>query len=206
MKLIDISWTISTKMTTYKNKQSKKPGIKQTRSLERGAVEHRVRLDSHCGTHVDAPAHMLRGKTIDQISLEKLCGPCKVFEIKTEGKIDKSQVERLDIKKGDIVLFKTPNSQSSETAKFKPEFTYLGEDAANYLSKKKVKSVGIDYLGIERSQKGHPTHKTLLKSGIPIIEGLRLRGAKPGKYKLFCLPLKIKAGDAAPARAILIRE
>ena len=39
-----------------------------------------------------------------------------------------------------------------------------------------------------------------------IIEGLNLRQVKPGKYDLICLPVKIRNGDGAPARAILRRK
>ncbi|MCX6000360.1 MAG: hypothetical protein NTU41_12465 [Chloroflexi bacterium] len=36
-----------------------------------------------------------------------------------------------------------------------------------------------------------------------IVEGLDLCAAPPGDYELICLPLKIKDGDGAPARAFL---
>lgn len=43
----------------------------------------------------------------------------------------------------------------------------------------------------------------LLKAGIWIIEGLNLSRVRPGTYDMLCLPLKIAAGDGAPARALL---
>ena len=50
---------------------------------------------------------------------------------------------------------------------------------------------------------GHPVHRTLLDAGIVIIEGLYLNEVPPGDYELLCLSLKIKDGDAAPARVFL---
>ncbi len=66
--------------------------------------------------------------------------------------------------------------------------------------------MGIDYLGIERNQPGHDTHRALLSSGVAIIEGLRLADIAAGKrYYFMCLPLRIVGFEAAPARAILLK-
>ena len=64
--------------------------------------------------------------------------------------------------------------------------------------------MGIDYLSIEEANKeGHSVHRTLLGAGVVIIEGLYSSDIPPGDYELLCLPLKIKDGDAAPARVFL---
>ncbi len=69
-----------------------------------------------------------------------------------------------------------------------------------------VKAVGTDYLGIERDQPGHETHRALLSHRVAIIEGLRLADVDAGKrYYLLCLPLKIVGFEAAPARAVLLK-
>jgi arylformamidase len=46
--------------------------------------------------------------------------------------------------------------------------------------------------------------QTLLGSGIPIVEGLRLAHVERGTYYFVCLPLAIHGLEAAPARAILL--
>ncbi len=66
--------------------------------------------------------------------------------------------------------------------------------------------VGTDGLGIERAQKGHPTHKILLGNDIIIIEGLRLKDVPEDVYDMFCLPLKIPGVEATPARVVLLKE
>ena len=50
---------------------------------------------------------------------------------------------------------------------------------------------------------GAETHRILLRAGVWIIEGLDLARVRPGWYRLICLPLKIRGGDGAPARAVL---
>ena len=84
------------------------------------------------------------------------------------------------------------------------DYAYVSADAARYLVQIGLKLVGIDYLSIEEAHKdGHLTHHILLGAGIVIIEGLDLARVPPGDYELFCLPLKIKNADGAPARVFL---
>jgi arylformamidase len=125
---------------------------------------------------------------------------------KVDLKVTKEDLEKYEIEENDIILLKTQNSTLSEESEFNPEFIFLGETGAKYLVEKKIKSVGIDYLGIERSdiQKDKQTHKSLLGNDIPIIEGLRLNHVKEGEYILYCLPLKIEKIDGSLCRAILI--
>ena len=40
-------------------------------------------------------------------------------------------------------------------------------------------------------------------AGAVILEGLDLSAVPPGRYEVFCLPLKIRGGDGAPARVVL---
>jgi arylformamidase len=44
----------------------------------------------------------------------------------------------------------------------------------------------------------------LLENGVVVVEGLDLSEVNQGRYKLYCLPLKIIGSDGAPARAILV--
>lgn len=67
-----------------------------------------------------------------------------------------------------------------------------------------MRGVGIDSLGIERSQEGHPTHKTLFNNSIIIVEGLRLKEVVEGEYFMVIAPLKLEGTDGSPARALLI--
>jgi arylformamidase len=48
-----------------------------------------------------------------------------------------------------------------------------------------------------------PAHRALLGAGVIIVEGLDLSAVPPGPYELLCLPLKLRAGDGAPARVVL---
>ena len=220
MKIYDISMEIREDMPIYKNKEEKKPKIVIKRTIEQGANESRIEIESHTGTHADSFFHMIEnGETIDQIGLEKFAGECLVLDF--SNKKDKITIEdfhekfyndkksnskiksnkEMIIKKNDVILLKT---RKTSMKSFDFNFTFLDKSGAEFLAKKKIKCVGIDNLGIERGQPGHETHKALFGKGIPIVEGLELSNIKQGRYFFIGLPLKIKNGDGSPIRAALI--
>ncbi|MBT2570054.1 cyclase family protein [Planococcus sp. ISL-110] len=200
MKIYDVTGTIFEGMAVYKNKPEKQPKIDQRTT---GYVtETRLELDVHTGTHIDAPLHMkVDGETFESISLDKLVGTCKVLDLTgVENGISKADLEAFELEKEDFVFFKTKNSFDEN---FNFEFVFLAEDGANYLAELGIRGVGIDALGVERSQEGHPTHKTLFASDIIIIEGLQLKEVEQGEYFMVAAPLKLTGTDASPARVLL---
>lgn len=207
MKIIDISWPIAKDMTTYKDRND--VVIKQTKDFEADGVrEHTITLGTHTGTHVDAPAHFLKaGETIEKIDIENLVGPCTVLDLTScNDRITRADLEKKSFEEGDIVLLKTKNSECSYNGPFNSSFVYLDDAAAGFLAEQGVSSVGIDYLGLERNSLEHKAHRVLMSVGIPIIEGLRLKEVQEGEYLLICLPLLLKGLEAAPARALLMKD
>jgi arylformamidase len=205
MKIIDISWPITENVTEYKDRTSVKLTSLKSFTKDKGR-ETLITIHSHTGTHVDAQSHFLRnGMSIDAIDLNKLIGTCQVLDMtQIEKKITKRDLQRFTIKKHEIILLKTKNSYLSPTEKFNPDFIYLDHSGAEFLVEKQIKSVGIDYLGIEREQVDHGTHTLLLENNIPIIEGLRLKNISKTHYMFYCLPILFKHIDSSPARAVLI--
>ncbi len=204
MKIIDISRTIAEDMVVYKDKQEKRPQIRVSRTLHEGANESVIALDSHTGTHADAFYHMMQhGKKIHEIPLDKFMGQCVVLDMThVNERITAKDLQKCKIRKNEIVLLKTKKRLEKS---FDYNFTFLEKSGAAYLAKLGVKLVGIDQLGIERAQPGHESHLTLFKKGIPIAEGLELSQVKEGKYLFIGLPLKVKNGDGAPVRAVLVQ-
>lgn len=207
MKVYDISWPLSPATTEYKNRKS--IVFTETKVFDKDNVRtSTICFDSHTGTHVDAPSHFLKdGKTIDQVRLDRLIGRARVIDMMTAvNAISMNDLARYDIGADEIILLRTINSGVHGTDPFYKDFMYLDATGARYLAEKRVKAVGIDYLGIERGDPDHMTHTTLMKADIVIIEGLRLAHVPAGKYFMVCLPLAVIGLDAAPARAILITE
>ncbi|MDY6865250.1 MAG: cyclase family protein [Halobacteriota archaeon] len=207
MELIDVSLSISESMVIYKGDPEVK--IEELKDISSDGVKlSKISMGLHSGTHIDSPSHFLEdGGSIDSLNLESFVGDARVFELTSvEKSIEESDLSVFEIQSGDILLFKTTNSNLYKTNTFTKDFVHLGQSAAEYLIKKKVKTVGIDYLSIEKSgSKDHPVHKLLLSNKITIIEGLNLGDVMPGEYTLFCLPLKIQGVEASPARCILVK-
>src|SRR3989338_3677586 len=129
MKIYDLSPEISESMAVYKDKIEKKPRIIQTRTLREGANESRLEIESHTGSHVDAPFHFLEnGKTIEKINLEKFMGKAIVLDLtKTKGSIKNTDLKKFKLQKNEIVLLKTKNKPDR---KFNPDFAYLEKSGA----------------------------------------------------------------------------
>ncbi len=206
MKIYDISMTITKDMQVYKNIEDKKPTFTVASNFETGSsYETKITFNLHTGTHMDFPLHMIpNGETSDTLDLSQLIRSVKVYDLThLTDSIDASNLINLDIEKNDFILFKTRNSFEEV---FNFNFIYINESASVYLAEKGIKGVGVDGLGVERDQKGHPTHKHLMYSNITIIEGLRLKEVPEGIYQMFALPIKIAHVDALPLSVILVKE
>ncbi|WP_405097474.1 cyclase family protein [Oceanobacillus sp. FSL H7-0719] len=200
MKLYDVTAPIFEGMPVYKNKPEKQPKLNTVTNEH--VTETRVSLDLHTGTHVDSPLHMINdGDTMETIAIEDLVGKVKVFDLsQAEDRISLKDIQDLPIERDDFVIFKTKNSFDDE---FNFEFIFVAEDAAVHLAEIGIKGVGVDGLGIERAQPGHPTHRTLFKEKVIVMEGLRLADVAEGEYFMVAAPLRIQGTDAAPARVLL---
>jgi arylformamidase len=171
-----------------------------------------IRLGSHTGTHIDPPFHFLDdGATAEDLPLDVMMGEATVADLRgTAGPIGPDELAGLSLsEKVTRLLLRTDNSAlwATDPHAFPDEYVSLSADGARWLVDHGIRLIGIDFLSIEaRGAPGHPTHRTLLESGVVILEGLDLSGVAPGEYTLVCFPLKIAGGDGAPARAVLLED
>jgi len=211
MKIFDVTLTISPESIAW-------PGdtpvsLERFRKIEEGANANapRINMAAHTGTHVDAPYHFfMDGKGVDQLRLDILTGPVLVVEFNTEvDMIDAQTLKEQNIPMGTLrVLFKTRNSQfwANQEREFQPGFIGVTQEGAKYLVERSIQLVGIDYLSISPYKKSRPTHEALLGVEMVVVEGLDLSRVSAGLYQLYCLPLKLKGADGAPARVILMGD
>jgi arylformamidase len=169
----------------------------------------RIEMGTHTGTHVDAPLHLLDGAPgVESLAMSSLIGPTRVIDVANSAvPFNRDQVEA-QIAGASRVLFKTRNSERIQHGNFEffPDYVAMDPEVAEVLVEHAVVLVGIDSLSIERyGAVGRPTHETLLRAGIVILEGLDLSEVTAGDYTLMCLPLRIVGVDGAPARAVLMK-
>ena len=186
--------------------------VSSEKTLHKDGVNlSRLEMGSHNGTHVDAPAHFIpEGATTEAIALEALVGPVWVADCTgvTEGEgITVGVLEELPWEgQPERVLLKTRNSALWQRDYFQPRYVFLAPEAGRWLVGRGVRSVGIDYLSIEKFGRPAPeAHLALLSAGVVIMEGLDLSEVEGNRtYTLACLPLRVLGIDGAPARAVLI--
>jgi arylformamidase len=165
----------------------------------------RLTMTTHAGTHVDAPAHFVPGgATVDQLPLEILTGKARVVEVLARERIDREDLEKLDLRDDLRVLLKTRMSGQLHRSAYQEDHVYVSHDAAVYLVQAGIKLVGFDYLSIDRfGSTEFAAHQALLGRGVIVVEGLDLSEVEPGEYEMACLPLRLAGGDGAPARVVL---
>jgi arylformamidase len=213
MRLYDVTVPISVNIPVWPGDPPVR--IEQVASIAQGDPYNlsRLHLGSHTGTHVDAPSHFLHGgQTVDQLPPELLVGPAYVASLEqlVGNTIQAHDLTSLQLPEDATrLLFKTRNSTlwDSQPAGFQRDYVHLDTEAAEWLVRRGVRLVGIDYLSIEAfGASQSPVHHILLGAGIVVIEGLDLGQVPAGPCQLWCLPLKVQGGEGAPARAVIVRE
>jgi arylformamidase len=208
--IIDISLPIGPDLVVWPGNPA--PHMRPTSRLARGGRSNvsELCLGSHTGTHVDPPFHMLEeGATSDLLPLDALVGEAEVLDLtRITSTIGPAELESAMPARGaERVLFKTRNSSHWHVTPpaFTTDYVGLSFEGAEWIVERGIRLVGTDYLSIEpHGAPGHPTHDTLLKAGVVIVEGLDLSSVEAGHYTLACLPLKLVGADGAPARAVLL--
>jgi arylformamidase len=163
-----------------------------------------VHTSVHAGTHVDAPFHFVPdGMTIESLPLEIFIGPARVCAVDAGSHITGQDVESAQLAGETRVLFKTRNSNLLKKGEYDAAFAPFSVDAAEALVKLGVKLVGLDYLSAAAADEQVPVHRAFLDHGVILLEGVELSEVPPGRYELFCPPVKLAGSDGAPCRAVL---
>lgn len=178
------------------------------------------------GTHMDAPAHLLReGKTISNYGIEEFIAPACVIDVRNEVEknadyqISKEDIENWEKQYGTVpencfFFALTGWSQYwNDEAKYlnmDPKgimhFPGFGKSAAEYLMQRNVQCVGIDALSIDAGiANTFPAHHIILGAGKLQLENLtNLEPIIGNKSTVFSLPLYIQDGPESPARVVAI--
>jgi arylformamidase len=184
--------------------------LERVKRIAEGANANVSRLDCgvHTGTHVDAPLHFIDGAPgIDSLSLKVLTGRAYVIDLRNAQVLDAATLEASEIPpRTRRILFKTRNSAmwARQEKEFQTDFVAVEASGAEWLVRKGVQLVGVDYLSVAPYGNSRPTHRILLEAGVAVVEGLDLSQVSQGRYALYCLPLKLVGSDGAPARVILV--
>lgn len=219
MKIIDLSMTIRPIWRWP-------AGIRLVKDMEKGDPYRATSLDTgmHFFTHVDTPLHIEQHReSIDQVQLERLCGPASVIDLSPVSPNLEITAEALrgradHLRQGDILLLKTcwDLERDCTSREYWSEAPYLNAEAAAWLSSLPLRAVGFDFPqdhvlreipGRHPSAEEMPTHDLILRKGILLIEYLcNLHQITSNRVEVFALPLKLAGAEAGCARVVAVEK
>ena len=182
-----------------------------------------LNINSHSGTHVDAPLHVIaepNTTSIEEMPLDWCYGEAVCIDIShfppkawisekdLESAVKKSGIE---IRRGDIVLLYTGHwNRTQGTPAYGNDNPGLTKEAMMWLKDQGIKSFGIDAVTpdnpIDQQQRGvFPCHNK--ESFVPHYENLANLDKVVGKRFIFVgLPLKLRDCSGSPVRAAAILD
>lgn len=179
-----------------------------------GFAEQRITMLTHSGTHMDAPAHLIKaGATLEQLGLPHFIGSAVALDLASVP----GPIIALDdllpfgqrLRGKDFVLLHTGWSRHWGNAAYFGNYPVLAEAAARWLAGFAFKGIGIDTISFDAfDSTALPIHRTFLTRNTVLVENLvNLEKIPAAEFLFCCLPLKIAETDGAPVRAVaLCRE
>ncbi len=211
LKLQDLTVEMSSELTVFPGDPAfEKQVIVKLDDKNNHYCLSKISLSNHLGTHIDFPAHVMRGgKTSSDYSHDDLQGDGLIIEVPSEHRsINLNFLKEYSFFQNDIIFFKTNNSNLSKTGNFSDHAVYIEPEAAEFLVESKVKIVGIDYLSVDQySAIELPVHHILLSNNILIIENLDLKNTTQGRYQFLIIPsFKIAGMDGLQVRVFVVNN
>lgn len=213
MKIIDLTHDITEDMPVYPN--SDKPKLKTVFTYEKdGFRETMLTFGTHIGTHIDSPAHIVKGKpTLDAFSVSQFVGKGLVIDCRNIKDGDEITAEHIlkygeKLNQAEFLLFNLGWDKKWGTNDYFGNFPCLSSEAIDVIVNSNYKGIGIDVISIDSIGKPLKVHTELFtKKSLIVVENLtNLEKCGNEIFTFVCLPLKLIDVDGSPARAIAIIE
>ena len=181
------------------------------------SMESRMMLMSeHAGTHLDAPWHSWpEGKSVDQIPLDQLMLPGHLLDLRAKRPHEPITVADLEgaasrsgrpIAAGEPTLVWTGVDARWGEPNFTLDRPFVPEATAQWLADQRIGLFGTDLIQVDDPDEWwYPTHTSLARNGIPMVQQLCALDRLEGKEFVFLVvPLKLRGGTASPVRPIAL--
>ena len=177
-----------------------------------------LHIETHCGTHMDAPTHFLSKdeyRTIEEITVDEMVTEGVILDFSHKEPNDEisraelaEQAEQYNLQSNDYVILDC-RMTPEDTDRYLENFVYISEDAAAYLVEQEVACFAVDALSADKpgaTLEEHHVHHTLLPEDILIIEGVaNLAETTPGRYDVIATPIPYVNRDGSQIR-LLVRK
>jgi kynurenine formamidase len=212
-----LSYPIKKTVPGYGNPR-KKLAILQTRSMRQGDAcdIFSFTMDNHWGTHVDCPAHFLKGgKRVADLPPEtwRFRFP-QIVSVKLEaGELMTPEHLASSIKsRTDLLLLRSGWSKFRGTARYSRKNPGVHASVGRLLRTRypKIRAIGFDWVSLSsflHREAGWDAHRAFLDSKLPgspilILEDMDLRAADSRIREVWALPLRIDGIDSAPCTVV----
>ena len=210
--VIDLTQVISPNMPVYPG--TEKPKFIPANSYEKdGFKETIISMFTHTGTHIDPPAHIIKGKlTLDKFPASQFVGKAIVIDCRDLPEGGVITIDRLYkhgelLNKAEFLLFNLGWDKFWGTDKYFGDYACIDNDVLEFIINSNLKGIGFDVIGLDPIKDVELTrHNKLFKAkDIINIENLKnLDLLYGGLVDFACLPLNLEDCDGAPARAIAV--
>lgn len=198
MPLVDLTMPLSPATPVFPGDPAIE--VRLAADLERdGYVTHELRLGTHSGTHLDAPAHLsASGRSLADVPLEQFCGRGVLIDAR-DG-LGPGAVEQAGVQPGDVALLWTGLSDDWQRPGYAERVPDLDLAAVRLLRDAGPSLVGVDAASVDAAP--FPVHRLLLSADVLVLENLvGLAGLAGSRFTVTALPLAV-ALDGAPARVV----
>ena len=153
--------------------------------------EHQITINTHFGTHMDFPYHMIDdGKKSSDFKLENFIGKGKVININNPD-LDSIEDE-------DVFLLYSEHIEKGIDNLFN-DVPVLYENLVDFLITKKPKMLLLDIPTPDKFP--YPIHKKILGNDILIVENVcNMKLLIDKKFKVYAIPLNFEEFDGSPCR------
>jgi len=194
-----------------------KPEFEDFATLEEDDYNSTIlHVETHCGTHMDAPTHFLSKdeyRTIDEITVDEMIteGVICDFTHKEPGAgVSRQELvegaEQHDLSAGDYLIWDC-GMAPADTDHYLRNFVWPEEGAAEYMVEQDIACFAIDALSADKpgaELHEHDVHYTLLPEDILIIEGVaNLEAVEAGRYDVICTPIPYANRDGSQVRLLV---
>jgi kynurenine formamidase len=224
-RIIDLTQKLSANTPTFGGERDSMRYEKLADIERDGYTMGAFRVPEHFGTHVDSPAHFVKGReTIDRIEARRFIAPVVVIDVRAQVKdnpdyqLSSADLESFErggrVPEGAAVLLLTGwDKRFGDADKYRNvdkagvmHFPGYSQEAIRYLLKRNVVALGIDTLSIDYGpSKDFVGHKVSHGGGLYHIENMTNLDKLPARgAAIFVGALPIEDGSGSPARVLAI--
>lgn len=183
----------------------------------RGSMNTVFTMNSHIGTHIDAPRHFYpEFASIDEVALDRIVmREAVVLDLSHKGRdsiITGDDLENTGVKpqSHQIPVIKTLwTDRAWGTSEFWAHMICLDPSVSEWTTERGVPAVAMDCFPerpfwrttVKPEERGI-NHKTWLKAGVLMIQFLTNLASLGERFTLVALPLRLKGMDGSPARVV----